>query len=186
MLAIILSVASVGLGTWDLWKHRAKDVLLSVTLAEGSLAAGVGLEALFPGGFAVGVALSALVGVRGMARIGKTREAELLQDLKAAPDDASRLLVLNDRIDMRASPETGVERFVRGWIALWLALGGVAFLALGLTYDVWEALLTGVGLLFFPVGEIARSVLVAAERGRLEGRMAAVCQTEDLLPSSDS
>lgn len=163
----LLAAASIGIGIWDVW-GKARDVLAVVGLAELALVAGVALETLFPGGFAVSVIASWVLGAKGVARVEASREAELEFALEQAPDSASRLLVLHDRMDRRRLDGTVAEKTM-AFAGLWvLALVAVGLIAMGLTYDSWQVLLAGVGIAFLPVGQAAKAITAGEERRQVE------------------
>lgn len=183
LLVILMAIASVAMGVWDLWKGRARDVLLAVSLAEGALLAGAALEALFPGGIVVGLAVATIAGVKSVSRIGAAREEELKKALGAVPDVASRLLVLHDRVDGRTIEETGLQKAGRMVLTGCLGLVGVGMMAMGLTYDVWQASVVGIGMAFFPLSHLTSAVTASQERARLGSMITSLEKTEDLLVS---
>jgi hypothetical protein len=186
LLIVIMAVASVAMGAWDLLKNRARDVLLTVSLAELALVAGAVLETVFSGGFGVGAIVGVVIGVRGIEHIGTARETVLVKALAAAPDRASSLLLLHDQIDAGRTEERGFKKIGYVLSIVLMTLLGVGLIAMGLTYDVWQALLSGIGTLFLPASQIARAVMAAGERDRIEARIAAVREDTDLLPSQGS
>ena len=176
-------MASVGVGAWDLWKAKAGDVLRVVGLAELSLVAGAALESFVPGGLAAGAVAAWVVGARGVTRIGAAREKELQTVLLEAPDATSRMLVLYDRVDVRRVERTGPEQVAIAVSLGLLGLMAVGLVVMGLTYDVWQAVLAGIGLSFLPVSQFVKSVTASGERRQVEARLAAPDGAGELLES---
>ena len=168
---ILLAVASIGIGVWDLW-GKARDVLRAVSLATLALVGGVALDVLLPGGFVAGAIAAWAVGARGVARIHAARGEELEIALDAAEDPASRLLVLHDRVDLRSLDGTVAEK-AAGVAALGvLALVAVGLIAAGMTYSAWQLLLAGIGVGFLPVSQATKALTAAEERRAVQARLA--------------
>ena len=171
-LLILMAVACVGTGVWDLVKRKAHDVLVTVGIAWGALAAGAVLGLFAPGGFVAGVAVAGYVLFNGMERIGRRRAVTLLEAVTEEPDTAHVLLALHDRIDGRGAPVRGFGKLGQGIAMGMVSLLAVALVSLGLSYDTWQALLTGIGLAFLPGTVALRAVVDAEERRRIEAHIA--------------
>ncbi|MCG6955745.1 MAG: hypothetical protein LJF04_07130 [Gemmatimonadetes bacterium] len=170
-LIVLLSVFAVAGGMWDLFKRNGRDLLGSFLLLGLGMVAGVGLESLFGGGFLVGTIAGFAVGMPRLVRAEKRRKDAMASMLLEAPDTASALLVVHDRLDEleRCSPQGRLGR-TAWFVGLTLmALVGFGELAIGLSYHVWQFLLAGSCLLFLPVSQIGRTMVEAEESHVLRG-----------------
>lgn len=173
VLLVLISVLAVVGGVWDLFKRNARDLLGAVLLLGVGMVAGVGLEFLFPGGFLVGVAGGFSVGMPQLLRAEAKRKDATAAALLEAPDPASSLLVVHDRLDGLARHESQrrIHRFGWGLGMAMFALVGMGEIAIGMGYHVWQFLLSGSALLFLPASQLGRAMVDADEREALEARL---------------
>jgi len=178
LIVLISTLAVVG-GIWDLVKRGARDLLSSFLLLGIGMVAGVGLESIFGGGFLVGAVGGFALGMPRLVRAETKRKDAMTAALLRAPDTASSLLLVHDRLDELESgkPSGGSGR--TGWLLglAIVALVGFGEVAIGLAYNVWQFLLAGSCVLFLPLSQIGRMMVEAEESQvlraaltRLDGR----------------
>lgn len=186
LLFVLMATASICFGAWDLWREKARDVLIAVGAAEVALLGGAALEALIPGGLVIGAVVASLVAVKGVGRVRAAREEELKRLLAEVPDAGSRLLELYDRLDAQEMAESSSQEIGRVLVSGLLAMMGIFLMAAGVTGDTWQFVLAGAGLIFLPASQMARAAVIEKERWDITAEMAPSDSAAGLLVSEGS
>ena len=168
----LLAVASVAIGILDLVRKSSADVLRTAATFEIGFLLGAAGQLFFPAAFPLGALAGFVLAAVHLDRVARTRVETLDAQLVAAPDAATSLLTLHDRIDALAG---GAIDFRQGSLFLALLftlLFAVGLIAIGLGTGVWPALLVGSLWLFTPVAQGARMLVEYEERRALRARLA--------------
>lgn len=184
-LITLLASGSFVLGVWDLLKRPAKDILAGVGLIEVGLVTGAVAQIFYPSGFLVGVVLGVTLGGWLLIRVLARRVGEDERAVFGTPDVASRLLVLQDRLDALGVPGGRLQQIGSGLFIGLVMFSAVGLLFIGLSYAAWIPLLLGSVLCFLPITQIARGFIEREQRSILESDLYRVERRSAERPSAE-
>jgi len=188
----LMALGAVAVGLWDLVKSNGRDVLRVSGFLELGLVLGAVSQIVVPGGFLIGAIGGFALASSSFDRISKARAADLDARLAAAPDDATSLLAVHDRIDTLVDPTNGVRQAGVFLSLLFMLFLGLGLISMGLRYDIWFTLLLGSLVLLLPATQGTRFLADFEERRllherltELEGHRPAVGAGTRIAPTSD-
>jgi len=164
------AIGSVAAGVRDLFRTGARDVLRCVGAFELGLVLGAAAEAYVPGGLVLGALGGFIGGYWGFDRLIGRRVDRLEATVAEAPDSASALLAVHDRVDLVTRPIGGVRPTARYLSMLFILLLGIVLNGVGIAYDLWIANAMGSGIMFWPLA-VGTRWLAEHEEGRALRRL---------------
>jgi hypothetical protein len=171
LLLALGAAGSVGAGLRDLYKTGSRDVLPCVGAMELGLIVGTAAEALLPGGLALGALGGLIAGYARFDRLTARRVDAVEAELTEAPDRASALLVVHDRVDLVTRPIGGARRTARYLSMLFILLLGIVLSGMGVAHDYWIANVMGAGIMFWPIAAGTRWLAEHEEGRALRSRL---------------
>ena len=169
LLAVLLAVAGVVGGLWQLVKAGARDLLGSAAALGSAMLVGTALEFLGVSGSVIGLVAGFPLAVAGAVRVLARRKESTAAALSEAEEGAASLLVIHDRLDELQAhrPRNTVSKFGRSGALVLMSIFGVEEMARGITEHSWLALLLASAALFFVLSVVGRKMVEMNEAGFL-------------------
>jgi hypothetical protein len=171
--AVVLTLVGVGGGMVQLVKAGARDLLSSALALCGGMVVGVALQVVVQGGVLIGVAGGLTLAVRGALRALAKRRNATAAALLEAPDGATSLLIVHDRLDAleRENSRGAIRKVGQAVAAVVMGIFGVGGVAMGMIRHSSLVLLIGLGGLFVLASAVGRRMVEAAEADVLRAEL---------------